>query len=188
MSAEALAKAQDRRIEQCGESPASHRESSWSMPRPTPEETSKPDHCGRATDLVVAHGVSRAIAGLKACATPPPVFCPRLRASAHEELARCDEEEHRQYSTEKQRSQAGCSATRMQRDFHHGLAVKLRLKPTRKTARSLPARSFSQSPATRGLDISGGRRKGCFQRNDVVLRRCVTHWLSSREGERSCLK
>ena len=35
--------------------------------------------------------------------------------------ARRDEEEYRQYSTEKQRSQAGCSATRMQRDFYHGL-------------------------------------------------------------------
>ncbi len=35
-----------------------------------PEETSKPDRCGRATALVVAHGFSRAIAGLKACATP----------------------------------------------------------------------------------------------------------------------
>ena len=35
-----------------------------------PEERSKPDHCGRATDLLVAHGFSRAIAGLQACATP----------------------------------------------------------------------------------------------------------------------
>ena len=32
-----------------------------------------------------------------------------------------DEGEYRQYLTEKQRSQAGCSAIRMQSDFHHGL-------------------------------------------------------------------
>ena len=35
--------------------------------------------------------------------------------------ARRDEGEYRQYSTEKQRSQAKCSAGRMQLDFHHGL-------------------------------------------------------------------
>ena len=36
-------------------------------------------------------------------------------------LARRDEGAYRQYLTEKQRSQAGCSARRMQWDFHHGL-------------------------------------------------------------------
>ena len=90
--------------------------------------------------------------------------------------ARRDEEEYRQYSTPVSSGStlaaSGCSAARMQRDFHHGLAVKLRLKPTRKTERSLTARNFSQSPATRGLDISG-RRKSCFKRDDLALRRCL---------------
>jgi hypothetical protein len=36
-------------------------------------------------------------------------------------MARRDEGKYRQYLTEKQRRQAGCSAGRMQRDFHHGL-------------------------------------------------------------------
>ena len=36
-------------------------------------------------------------------------------------LARRDEGEYRQYSTEKQRRQVGCSAIRMQRNCHHGL-------------------------------------------------------------------
>ncbi len=65
---------------------------------------------------------------------------------------------------------AGLGATR---DFHHGLAVKLRLTPTRKTERSLTAGNFSQSPATRGLDISGRRRKTCLNCHDVTLRRCL---------------
>ena len=38
--------------------------------------------------------------------------------------ARRDEGEYRQYTTEEQRSQAGCSAGRMQLDFHHGLLGK----------------------------------------------------------------
>ena len=37
--------------------------------RPAPEETVEAKYCGRATELVVGHGFSRAIAGLKACAT-----------------------------------------------------------------------------------------------------------------------
>ena len=36
-------------------------------------------------------------------------------------LARRDEGAYGQYSTEEQRRQTGCSAGRMQRDFHHGL-------------------------------------------------------------------
>ena len=44
-------------------------------------------------------------------------------------LARRDAEEYRQYSTEEQRSQAGCGAARMQRDFHHGLLVHRRRDP-----------------------------------------------------------
>ena len=55
-----------------------------------------------------------------------------------------------------------------------GLAVRLRLKPARKTERSLTARSLSQSPATRVLDVSGGRRKSCFTRCDLVLRSCLS--------------
>ena len=38
-------------------------------------------------------------------------------------LARRDAGAYRQYSTEKQRRQGGCSAGRMQRDFHHGLLL-----------------------------------------------------------------
>ena len=37
------------------------------------------------------------------------------------QLARRDEEEYREYLTEEQRSQLGCIARRMQRDWHHGL-------------------------------------------------------------------
>ena len=55
-----------------------------------------------------------------------------------------------------------------------GLAVRLRLKPARKTERSLTARSLSQSPATRVLDVSGGRRKSCFTRCNLVLRSCLS--------------
>ncbi len=44
-----------------------------------------------------------------------------------------------------------------------------RLKPTSGTERSLARRSVSYSPATRGLDISGERRKTCFKRDDVAL-------------------
>src|ERR1700676_808334 len=36
-------------------------------------------------------------------------------------LARRDDREYREYLREEQRSQAGCSAGRMQPDFHHGL-------------------------------------------------------------------
>ncbi len=36
-------------------------------------------------------------------------------------LTRHDEGKYRQYVTEEQRRQPGCSAGRMQRDFHHGL-------------------------------------------------------------------
>jgi hypothetical protein len=36
-------------------------------------------------------------------------------------MARRDEEEYREYLTEEQRSQPGCIARRMQRDFRHGL-------------------------------------------------------------------
>ena len=36
-------------------------------------------------------------------------------------LARRDEREYREYLNEEQRSQPGCSAGRMQLDFHHGL-------------------------------------------------------------------
>ena len=43
--------------------------------------------------------------------------------------ARRDEGEYRQYATEEQRSQAGCSACRMQLDFHHGL-LEMGLLPT----------------------------------------------------------
>ena len=59
------------------------------------------------------------------------------------------------------------------RDFHHRLAVKLHLKPRRKPERSITASSFSQSPATRGPDISGGRRKSGFKRHDLAPRRCL---------------
>ena len=45
-------------------------------------------------------------------------------------LARRDEGKYRQYLTEKQRRQAGCSAGRMQRDFHHGLLGRPPLHPT----------------------------------------------------------
>src|SRR5919106_2463071 len=38
-------------------------------------------------------------------------------------LARRDEREYREYLNEEQRSQTGCSAGRMQLDFHHGLLV-----------------------------------------------------------------
>ena len=41
------------------------------------------------------------------------------------------------------------------RALHDGLAVRPRLKPTRDAERSLPARGFSQSPATRGLAALG---------------------------------
>jgi len=49
----------------------------------------------------------------------------------------------------------------MQRDFHHGLAAKLRLKPTSSRLRcGVPHRcQIFHSPATRGLDISGGDDK-----------------------------
>src|SRR5438552_5948456 len=36
-------------------------------------------------------------------------------------LARRDEREYREYLNEEQRSQTGCSAGRMQLEFHHGL-------------------------------------------------------------------
>ena len=36
-------------------------------------------------------------------------------------LARRDEREYREYLNEEQRSQTGCSAGRMQPEFHHGL-------------------------------------------------------------------
>ena len=38
----------------------------------------------------------------------------------------------------------------MQLDFHHGLAVKLRLKPTRKTERSFTAEIFLRAPLRGG--------------------------------------
>ena len=53
------------------------------------------------------------------------------------------------------------------------LLAKLRLKPTSDTQRSLASRSFSYSPATRGLDISGTRRKTCFNRLDFTLGSCL---------------
>jgi hypothetical protein len=43
-------------------------------------------------------------------------------------LARRDELEYREYLSEEQRSQAGCSAGRMQPEFHHGLLGSHRLK------------------------------------------------------------
>ena len=36
-------------------------------------------------------------------------------------MARRDDREYREYLSEKQRSQRGCVARRMQPDFHHGL-------------------------------------------------------------------
>jgi hypothetical protein len=48
-------------------------------------------------------------------------------------MARRDDREYREYLSEEQRSQRGCIARRMQPEFHHGLAVKLRLKPTSKS-------------------------------------------------------
>ena len=55
----------------------------------------------------------------------PVVKVPRRTESRRRQrrarLARRDEGEYRQYLTEKQRSQAGCSAGRMPWDFHHGL-------------------------------------------------------------------
>jgi hypothetical protein len=36
-------------------------------------------------------------------------------------MARRDEREYREYLNEEQRSQPGCSAGRMQLEFHHGL-------------------------------------------------------------------
>ena len=44
-------------------------------------------------------------------------------------LARRDDREYREYLSEEQRSQAGCSAGRMQAEFHHGLLGQL-LKPS----------------------------------------------------------
>ena len=61
------------------------------------------------------------------------------------------------------------SATRA---WHHGLAVKLRLKPTRKTECSLASRSLSQSPATRGLDSSADH-ENLLQRHYVTPWRCL---------------
>ena len=56
---------------------------------------------------------------------------------------------------------------------HRGLLAKPRLEPTSGTERNLASRSISYSPATRGLDISGERRKTCSKRDDVALRRCL---------------
>src|SRR6266567_3338684 len=54
-------------------------------------------------------------------------------------MARRDEREYREYLNEEQRSQPGCSAGRMQLDFHHGLL--------RSPAPSTPTRI--STPATR---------------------------------------
>ena len=61
-------------------------------------------------------------------------------------LVRRDDREYREYSSEEQRSQTGCSAGRMQRDFHHGLlgAVPSRSEATvekRKSWRSVRSRA-----------------------------------------------
>src|SRR6059036_128703 len=46
-------------------------------------------------------------------------------------LARRDDREYREYLREEQRSQTGCSAGRMQSDFHHGLLGQRREQSSR---------------------------------------------------------
>ena len=53
------------------------------------------------------------------------------------------------------------------------LLAKLRLKPTSAGEHSLASRSIYHSPATRGLDISDGRRESCFTRHDLALWGCL---------------
>ena len=68
----------------------------------------------------------------------------------------------------------GLAATR---DVHHGLLTRLRSVPLVGLRRSFASRSISYSPATRGLDISGERRKTCFKRDDLAPRRCLDRLL-----------
>ena len=49
------------------------------------------------------------------------------------------------------------------------LLAKLRLKPSGAGEHSLASRSIYHSPATRGLDISSGRRESCFTRHYLAL-------------------
>jgi hypothetical protein len=51
--------------------------------------------------------------------------------------------QYRESLNEEQRSQAGCSAGRMQLEFHHGLPAKLRLKPPRKSEELAGAASLA---------------------------------------------
>ena len=51
----------------------------------------------------------------------------------------------------------------------------------RSRGRSFASRGISNSPATRGLDISGGRRRACFNGDDVALKeRSSTPWCKYR--------
>ena len=68
-----------------------------------------------------------------------------------------DEGEYRQYLTEEQRSQAGCSAGRMQLDFHHGLlgpawgsGRKPRLRKTKQRSQT-----GAERRKTMGIDRAG---------------------------------
>jgi len=75
------------------------------------------------------------------------------------QLARRDEEEYREYLTEEQRSQLGCIARRMQRDWHHGL-LRLVLAALMLTAASTsPSRPTTgalteATPASRSSTLS----------------------------------
>src|SRR5712692_2244908 len=64
-------------------------------------------------------------------------------------LARRDDREYREYLREEQRRQAGCSAGRMQADFHHGLLAVVFAVAT------LPA-LLAQGPSSGLLIIEGG--------------------------------
>ena len=70
---------------------------------------------------------------------------PRRTQNGDARLARRDEGDYRQYLTEKQRRQVGCSAIRMQRDFHHG-----------------PLAPDEDSRATGWKNLAGRRRYRCY--------------------------
>ena len=83
--------------------------------------------------------------------------------------ARRDEGAYRQYVTEEQRSQAGCSAGRMQRDFHHGLlGSKHRVGPLLRipVIRRLHDRQLL-FPVVVVLVVSGVLLQGAWQRSDL---------------------
>jgi hypothetical protein len=58
-------------------------------------------------------------------------------------MARRDEREYREYLNEEQRSQTGCSAGRMQLEFHHGLLANITIERKGRKGRKMRQHFFA---------------------------------------------